>query len=161
MIMDDEKWHYLAGKELSALIRGITSKHNGGYYYINCPHLFRTENKLKAYENVCKNHDYCYIEICKNGKNTLKYNHGEIFIKGSSVIYDDTELLLEKIDKCKNYPEKSSTTKVDKCTTCDFSLFTQSSFDNNRSKHGYYRDNECMKNFWKDLREHVMKITKD
>ena len=64
---------------------------------INCPHLFGTENKLKVYENVCKNHDYCYIKICENGKNTLKYNHAEN-MKVSFFIYDDTEPLLEKID---------------------------------------------------------------
>ena len=25
--------------------------------------LFRAENKLKAHENICKIHDYCYIEM--------------------------------------------------------------------------------------------------
>ena len=29
MITDGEKWHYLAAKKLSALIRGITSNHAG------------------------------------------------------------------------------------------------------------------------------------
>ena len=81
-------------------------------------------------------------------------------MKVSFAIYDDTQLLLEKkTDKCKNYSEMSSTTKIDKCTKCDCSLFTQSSFHNNGSKHGYYRDNDCMKNFCKYLREHLMKIT--
>ena len=35
-------WHYLAVKTLSALLRGIFSKHDDGFYGLNCLHLFRT-----------------------------------------------------------------------------------------------------------------------
>ena len=69
MITGDEKWNYLAVKKLSSLLRGVTSKHDGDYCCINCLHSFRTENKLKVYENVCKNHDNCYIEMPERGKN--------------------------------------------------------------------------------------------
>ena len=53
MISDKEKevQHYLAVQKLSALLHGICSKH------LNCHHSFRTENKLKSHENVCKNQD--------------------------------------------------------------------------------------------------------
>ena len=59
MITDGKKWNYLAVKKLSALLRGITSKHEGDFYCLNCFHSFRTENKLKKHKNVCENHDYC------------------------------------------------------------------------------------------------------
>ena len=36
MITDHKRWHYLAVKRLSALFRGITSKHVGDFYYLNC-----------------------------------------------------------------------------------------------------------------------------
>ena len=36
-----------SSKKLSALIRGITSKHKGDFYSLNCFQSFRTENKLK------------------------------------------------------------------------------------------------------------------
>ena len=65
MIIDGKKWHYLAVKSLSTLFRGITSNNSGNFYCINCFHLFRTKNKLKKHKNVCKNHDYCYIEMSK------------------------------------------------------------------------------------------------
>ena len=39
----------------------ITSKHKGDSYCLNCLHSFRTENKLKCYEKVCKNKDFCGI----------------------------------------------------------------------------------------------------
>ena len=77
MITDSEKWHYLAVKKLSALFRGITSKQEGEFYCLNCFHSFRTENKLKKHKNVCKNHNYCYVEMPKEDSKILKYSHGE------------------------------------------------------------------------------------
>ena len=64
-------------KKLSVLLRGITSKHDGCCYCINCTHLFKTENQIKAHKNFCKNHNYCYIKIPENSENILKYNDGE------------------------------------------------------------------------------------
>ena len=45
MITDNEKWHYLAVKNLSGLLRGITSNHDGGFYCLNCFHSYTTEKK--------------------------------------------------------------------------------------------------------------------
>ena len=47
MTTDGKKWHYLAVKSLSVLLRGITSNHKEEFYCLNCFHSFRTENKLK------------------------------------------------------------------------------------------------------------------
>ena len=52
MITDSEKWHYFAVKKLSALLRGITSKHEGDFYCLNCFNSFRTGNTLKKHKNV-------------------------------------------------------------------------------------------------------------
>ena len=48
---EKEVWHYLAVKKLSALSKRITSKYNGDFYFLNCVHSFRTENKphMKKY----------------------------------------------------------------------------------------------------------------
>ena len=48
MITNEEKtdWHYFAVKNLSALLRGITSKKNGDFYCLICLHSFRTDNNL-------------------------------------------------------------------------------------------------------------------
>ena len=37
MILNQEKegWHYLAVKNVSALLHGITSKHKSGFYCLN------------------------------------------------------------------------------------------------------------------------------
>ena len=52
---EKEGWHNLPEKELPTLLRGITSKHHGDFYCLNCLHSFRTENKFKFHENLCKN----------------------------------------------------------------------------------------------------------
>ena len=46
MILNGEKqWNYLAVKKLSALLRGITSKHHGDFYCLHCLHSFATEKR--------------------------------------------------------------------------------------------------------------------
>ena len=47
MITEGKKWHYLDVKSLSALFRGITSKHNKDFYCLNFFHSFRTKSLLK------------------------------------------------------------------------------------------------------------------
>ena len=48
MITDGKKWHYLAVKSLSALLRGITSNHVGDFYCLNCFYSYITEKNLKS-----------------------------------------------------------------------------------------------------------------
>ena len=81
MIADGKKWHYLVVKKLSILLKGIPSNHNGDFYSLNFFHSFRTKSKLKKHKSVCKNRDYCYIEMLKKYNKILKHNHGEKCIK--------------------------------------------------------------------------------
>ena len=74
-----------------------------------------------------------------------------------STIYADLECLLEKMDTCENDPNKSSTTKINKDTSSGYSIFTNCSFDESKNKTSYYRGDDCMKKFCKDLREHSTK----
>ena len=52
MMTDGKKWQLSCCKKLSALFKGITSKHKGDFYCLNCFHSYSTENKLKKYENI-------------------------------------------------------------------------------------------------------------
>ena len=54
MITDGGKWHYLVVKNLSRLIRGITSNHYIDFYCLNCFHTYRTKNKLEAHKKYVK-----------------------------------------------------------------------------------------------------------
>ena len=55
------RWHYLAVKKLSALLRGRPSKNNGDFYCLNCRHFFRTKNTLKLHKKVCENKNFCNV----------------------------------------------------------------------------------------------------
>ena len=92
------------------------------------------------------------------GNNTIKYNHGEKSIKIPFTIYTDLECSLEKMSTCQNDPNESSTTKINKHTPSGYSLFTNCSFDESKNKISYYRGDDCMKKFCKDLRERSTKI---
>ena len=157
MITGGEKWHYLAVKSLSALLRGITSKHNEDFC-LNCFHAYTTKNKLKKYKNVCENHDYCLVEMPKEDNKILKCNHGEKSIMQPFVIYFDFESLLEKIDTYPKDLEKSSTTKINKHIPSGYSLFTCCLFDLKENRLDSYRGKDCMKKFCENLRERVLKI---
>ena len=157
IITDGEKSHYFAVKSLSALFRGIAGNNNGDFHCLNCFQSYTTENKLKKHKKVCENHGYCYVEMPEEANKILKYNQGKKSMKVPFIIYADLESLLEKMNTCHNNPEKS--TKVNKHTPSDYSLFTHCSFDTTKNKLDYYRCKNCMKNFCLDLREHATKIT--
>ena len=59
---------------------------------------------------------------------------------------------------CINNPNESSTTEINKHTPSGYSIFTSFSFYESKNKINYYRGDDCMKKFCKDLREHAMKI---
>ena len=158
MISDGENWHYLTVKTLSRLFRGITSNHDGYFYCLNCFHSYRTKNKLESHKKICENRDYCHVEMPTKDNNTIKYNQGEKSIKLPFVVYADLECLLGKMSTCYNNPEKSSTIKKNKHTSSGYSIFTHCSFDKSKNKLNYYRGEDCIAKFCKDLREHATKI---
>ena len=114
------------------------------FYCLNCFHYYRTKNKLEAHKKICENHDYCHVKMSTKDNNTIKYNHGEKSMKLPFVIYADLGCLPEKIS--------SSTTKINKHTPSGYSIFTHCSFDESKNKLNYYRGDDCMKKFCKDLR---------
>ena len=158
MTTDGEKWHCTAITRLSGLLRGVTGNNNGGFYCLNCFHAYRTENKLEKHKKICENHDYCHVEMPNEDNKIIKYNQGEKPIRSPFIIYVDLECLLEKISTCYNNLEESSTTEINKHSPSGYSLFTHCSFDKAKSKLDYYRGDNCMKKFCKDLREHATKI---
>ena len=76
------------------------------------------------------------IAMWKWLKRTIKYNHGEKFMKVPFIIYADLESLLEKISTRYNNP-KNSTTKINKHVPFGYSLFTYCSFDTRKNMLDY------------------------
>ena len=157
MISNGENWHYLAVKSLSGLLKGITSNHNGDYYCLNYFHSYRTENKLNVHKRICENNEYCNIEM-PSPNNLIKYNQGDKSLKLPFIIYADLEFILKKIDTCQNNPDLSSTTKINQHIPSGYSIYTSCSFDKYNNKLSYYRGEDCLRRFCKDLKDHAIKI---
>ena len=116
-------------KSISKLLNGITSKHNGDFYCLNCFHSYRTKNKLIKHQRLCKDHDFCNVKMPNENNKILKYNPGEKSLKVPFVIYSDLECLIEKIDTCQNHPEKSYKEKKAIHKPSGYSVVTNCSFD--------------------------------
>ena len=144
-------------KKLSALLRGITSKHYGDFC-LNCLYSFRIKNQLESHKKVCKNKDFCNIVMPSEDTKILEFNQGQKSDKVPLIIYADHECIVEKIDGCKNNPENSSKTKVSEPIPSGFSMSTISSFRSIENKHDVHRGKDCMEKFCESLREHAMKI---
>ena len=91
-----EGWYYLAVKKVSTLLAGITSKYHGDFYCLNCFHSFRTENKLKSHEQVCKNKNFCGILMPSEKDNILEFNQYMNSDKVPYIIYADMDSLIKK-----------------------------------------------------------------
>ena len=107
---------------------------------------------------MCKDHDFCSIKIPDEDNKFLKYIPEEKSLKVPFIIYSDLECLLQKINICRNDPEKSYTEKKAVHKPSGYSLVTCCSFDKSKNEQKYYRGKDCMKIFCKDLKDQAMKI---
>ena len=158
MITDGKKQHYLAVRNLSALLREKSSNHHGGFYCLNCFYSYSTKNRLKKHEELCNKQDFCRIEMPKSVEKILKYNSGEKSLKVSFVIYLDLECLPKKEQSHQNNPEELYTEKKAKHEPSGWAMFTTCSFDVTENKLDYYRARDCIKKFCEKLKDHALKI---
>ena len=100
MIADGEKYHYLTVTNLSGLLQGNSSNHEGDFYCLNCFNSYPSKNKLKEHEEICNNRNSCRIEMPEWVNKILKHNPGEKSLKKPFVIY------LEKITIYSKQPRK-------------------------------------------------------
>ena len=112
MIPNREGCHYLQVKKLSALLRGITSKHHSDFYCVNCLQSFVKQ-------------DFCSIIMPSEDTHISKLSQKSD--KAPFVVYADLECLIEKINGCKNNPEIAFTTNLSQRIPSDFSLIAISS----------------------------------
>ena len=87
----------------------------------------------------------------------LEFNQNQKSDKAPFIIYADLECIIEKIDRCKNNPENSPTTKVSKHVPSGFSVSTISLFRSIENKHDVDRGKDCIK-FFEFSRDNAIKI---
>ena len=87
----------------------------------------------------------------------LQFNQYQKSNKTPFLTYVDLESLIEKIDGCKNNPEKSSTTKAGEHIPSVFQ-WQQNHHLKIKNYHGVNRGKDRMKKFCESLREPAMEI---
>ena len=90
-------WHYLAVKSVPALLRGVTSTHNGDIYCLNCFHSYRTRNKLTEHEKMCQVNDFCNLKLPNEENKYISGTPVKSALKTPFIIYADLECLLVKM----------------------------------------------------------------
>ena len=119
MITNGKKSHYLAVTNLSPLLQGKSSNHDGDFYCLNCFNSYTSKN-----EEICNDLDSCRIEMPKLVEKILKYNIGEKSLKAPFAIYLDLECLLKKEQACQNNSEKSYIEKKARHEPSRWAMFT-------------------------------------
>ena len=79
----------------------------------------------------------------------VAFNQYQNSDKSPFIIYADLECIIEKIDGCKNNPEKSSTAKLSEHNPSGFSMPIIPLFRNKENKDDVYRGKDFMKKFCK------------
>ena len=136
-------WHYIAIKIIPALLRGVSSTHNGDYYCLNCFHSYRTEEKLKAHEELCVNNNFALIKMPTEKNKCVSSNPGKNTLKNPFIIYADLECLLYPISTCDNTPNNSFTIKKNVHILCGFSMLTSYAYDKSLNEHFCHHDKDC------------------
>ena len=94
----------------------------------------------------------------QEGKNILKYHHGDKSLRVPFIIYADLECLLKKQQSCQSNPENSYRQRKTKHKPSGYSLSLICSFDETKNRHKFYRRKDCIKRFCNDLKKLATEI---
>ena len=94
MISNGEGWHYIAGKKLSALLRGISSKYDGAFYCLSYFYWFRAKIKLKK---VWKIKFFCIVAMPSEDTKILEFNQYQKSGKTPFIIFANLESLKKSL----------------------------------------------------------------
>ena len=125
---------------------------------MSCLNSFRTKSQLNSHKGVGEDKDFCSVKMPFEDTKISEFNQYQKSDKASFIIYAHLKCIIEKINRCKNNPENSSTTKVSEHTPSGFSISAISSIKSIENKHDIYRRKDCMKKFCEFFREHAMKV---
>ena len=83
MISNEARCHYIAVTKLFALLRGVTSKHNGDIYCLNRLPWFRREKRIKSLTRVCRNRYFFSVGMRFEENMLLEFNQ---YLKSNEVL---------------------------------------------------------------------------
>ena len=96
VILNNNEWHYLAVKDLSTLLRGITSNHYGDFCCLNHLYWFGTKNKFEPLKKDVKKKIFVVLIWLVRKILLLKFTQYLKSIKTPVLIYSVIECLIKK-----------------------------------------------------------------
>ena len=95
------------------------------------------QKKVFGIKKHVKIKDFCYVNMLSDDTK-LELNQYQKSDKAPFIVFADLECMIKKIDRCKNNPENSSTTKASEHISSGFSMSAVSSYINIEDKHDVY-----------------------
>ena len=144
-------------KGFSKLMRDISSSVHKSHYCFGCFHSFKCNSTLEKHTRLCKDHDFCKINLPDKKKNIKEHKYGSKSLRMNDIIYVDLESLLVKYDICLNDPNKSHTVNIAQHISSGYSI----TILRNHSKSTevtFYRGEDCIQKLCSDLKNISTKL---
>ena len=125
LVCDGDKWHYMAVKSLSRLLKSSNSKHKAKQHFcMNCLQGSSQENTRDDHYVYCSNNKMVRVEMPKDP--IFKFSNGQGQLKAPFMIYANFEYILEPMATASNDPSIPHFNHINKHTPsgfCTYSMF--------------------------------------
>ena len=113
MIVDGEKRHYTAIKNISRHLSKLNGKTKRVYHYcMNCLTGFRTESARDKHYEYCSSNGHVKVKMPTKKEKWLKFRDGQYQFKVPFMLYADFESILKPVDEW--YMDKMNTMKAER-----------------------------------------------
>ena len=99
LIVEDEKRHYIAIKNLSQLLASSNSEHQHKHYFcLNCLQGFQSEETKDKHFEYCVDHEAVRIDMLEENS-FMRFHSGQYQFKVPFIIYADFEVILQSLEE--------------------------------------------------------------
>ena len=157
LITKDENKHYVLIKDFNKFMYNQTKHKERKHFCMHCLQCFSSEIVLHDHkENCIQLNGVQAVKLPSKDNNILKFENFHKQQQVPFVIYADFESILEKIQGCKPYDEKSYTQAYQKHTDCSYGYKVICCYDDNYSKTiNIYRGEKAVYKFMEKMLEEV------
>jgi len=104
---------------------------------------------------ACKDHDFCYVKMPKEGENILRYQEGSKSIRVPFVIYADTECILRPVQSVEDRSDKPSTRNIAEHVGCGAAMLVKFAHGDYEEAFKQCRGEDSITEFCKLLKQEV------
>ena len=169
MIVDGEKRHYTAIKNISRLLSKLNGKTQHTYHYcMNCLNGFRTESVRDKHYEYCSSNGHIKVKMSTEKEKWLKFHDGQYQFKVPFMLYADFESILKPVDE--RYRDRMNTMKTERKGKASYTEKINTHVPSGwcvRSAFAYedvsdplkmYRGKDCVEKFVEYIEEEVKRL---